>query len=203
MTDKGTHTNSAVVTGAAANADGLQQLIVACGRNDRMAQRKLYEAYAAFIYGIIRRFTADDTVAEDIQSEAFYRIFKRLDQYRFEGAFEGWIRRIAVHAVADYFRKHRPDNIPLSEATEDIAAYYDTNGPSQLAYKELLTIIHALPTMHRAVFNLFVFEQYAHKEIAEIVGITEGASKSQLSRARTILKEQIAKMEGKSYGYAG
>jgi RNA polymerase sigma factor (sigma-70 family) len=191
LTDKGTHTNTAALTGAAANADGLQQLILACGRNDRAAQRKLYDGYAAFIYGIIRRFTADESVAEDIQSEAFYRIFKRLDQYRFEGAFEGWIRRIAVHAVADYFRKNRPDNMPLSEATEDIAAYHDTNGPAQLAYKELLIIIHGLPPMHRAVFNLFVFEQYAHKEIATLMGITENNSRWHLNDARRRLKEKI------------
>ena len=191
MTEKGTHTNTAVVSGTAANADGLQQLIVACGRNERTAQRKLYDLYASFIYGIIRRFTADAGVAEDIQSETFYRIFKRLDQYRFEGAFEGWMRRIAVHAVADHFRKHRPDNTSLSEATEDIAVYHDTNGPAQLAYKELLIIIHGLPPMHRAVFNLFVFEQYAHKEIAALMGITENNSRWHLNDARRRLKEKI------------
>ncbi len=164
---------------------------MACRSNDRSAQRKLYEAYAAFIYGIIRRFTEDEVVAQDIQSEAFYRIFKRLDQYRFEGAFEGWMRRIAVHAVADYFRKNRPDNLPLSESTEDIAVYHDTNGPAQLGYKELLNIIHRLPSTHRAVFNLFVFEQYAHKEIASLLGITEANSRWHLNDARRRLKEQI------------
>jgi len=180
-----------VALGAAANAAGLQGLILACSRSDRVAQRKLYDAYASFIYGIIRRFTSDDTIAQDIQSEAFFRIFKRLDQYRFEGAFEGWMRRIAVHAVADYFRKHRPDNISISEATEDIAVYHDTNGPAQLGYKELLNIIHKLPTMHRAVFNLFVFEQYAHKEIAALMGISEANSRWHLNDARRRLKEQI------------
>ncbi len=162
-----------------------------CRKDDRTAQRKLYDTYAAFIYGIIRRFTSEDAVAQDIQSEAFYRIFKRLDQYRFEGAFEGWIRRIAVHAVADHYRKHRPDNAQLAESTEDIPVYHDTNGPAQLAYKELLAIIHELPTMHRAVFNLFVFEQYAHKEIAALMGISENNSRWHLNDARRRLKEKI------------
>ena len=191
MEDKGSHITTAAVSGAAANAAGLQQLIMACRANERSAQRKLYEAYAGFIYGVIRRFTGDEAVAQDIQSEAFYRIFKRLDQYRFEGAFEGWMRRIAVHAVADYFRKNRPDNIQLSDATENIAVYHDTNGPAQLGYKELLGIIHKLPPMHRAVFNLFVFEQYPHKEIAALMGITESNSRWHLNDARRRLKEQI------------
>lgn len=164
---------------------------MACRANDRSAQRKLYEAYASFIFGIIRRFTEDDAVAQDIQSEAFYRIFKRLEQYRFEGAFEGWMRRIAVHAVADYFRKNRPDNLQLNEAAEDIAVYHDTNGPAQLAYKELLSIIHSLPAMHRAVFNLFVFEQYPHKDIAALMGISEANSRWHLNDARRRLKEKI------------
>lgn len=180
-----------MISGAAANAAGLQGLILACRQSDRAAQRKLYDSYAAFIYGIIRRFTSDETVAEDIQSEAFYRIFKRLDQYRFEGAFEGWIRRIAVHAVADHFRKHRPDNTALSESIEDIPVYQDTNGLALLGYKELLAMIHRLPPMHRAVFNLFVFEQYAHKEIASLVGISESNSRWHLNDARRRLKEQI------------
>lgn len=190
MTGKGSHITPAP-TGAAANREGLQQLILACGRNDRTAQRKLYEHYASFIFGIIRRFTSDNSAAEDIQSEAFYRIFKRLDQYRFDGAFEGWIRRIAINAVADHFRKQRPDSNSLSEDTEEIAVHHDINGPSHLAYKELLVIIHSLPPMQRAVFNLFVFEQYAHKEIAALLGITENNSRWHLNDARRRAKEQI------------
>jgi RNA polymerase sigma-70 factor (ECF subfamily) len=93
--------------------------------------------------------------------------------------------------VADYFRKHRPDNVSISEATEDIAVYHDTNGPAQLVYKELLKIIHKLPQTHRAVFNLFVFEQYAHKEIAALMGISESNSRWHLNDARRRLKEQI------------
>lgn len=143
------------------------------------------------IFGIIRRYTNDEATAQDIQSEAFYRIFKRLDQYRFEGAFEGWMRRIAVHAVADHFRKHKPENIPLTEATGDIPSNSDSGGIAGLAYKELLALIHELPDTQRTVFNLFVFEQFPHKEIASLLGISENNSRWHLNDARRRLKERI------------
>jgi RNA polymerase sigma-70 factor (ECF subfamily) len=191
LADKGTHKPSAI-SGASAQGDGLHVLIAACLRNDRSAQRRLYETYAATIYGMIRRYTEDDALAQDIQSEAFCRIFSRLSQYRFEGAFEGWMRRITVHAVADYFRRNRPTDMPLNEALEDHVQTCGANGLSGLSYKELLAMIHDLPATQRTVFNLFVFEQYAHKEIAALLGIAENNSRWHLNDARRRLKEKIA-----------
>lgn len=191
LTDKGTHKPSAI-GGKRGLADALQVLIADCLRHDRSAQRRLYETYAATIYGMIRRYTEDDIVAQDIQSEAFCRIFSRLGQYRFEGAFEGWMRRITVHAVADYFRKNRPVNAPLNEATEDHAQNCSVSALSGLSYKELLMMIQELPPTQRTVFNLFVFEQYAHKEIAALLGIAENNSRWHLNDARRRLKEKIA-----------
>ncbi len=189
MTDKATYTST--VTSGRLSDDGLAQLIAACVRKERKAQRQLYDAYAAFIFGIIRRYTEDSDAAQEIQSDAFYRIFTRLEQYRFEGAFEGWIRRIAVHAVAEYFRKHHLVTTSLPEDTEETAAYYDSGGMGKLVYQELLAMIHGLPATQRAVFNLFVFEQYTHREIATLLGITENNSRWQLNDARRRLKEQI------------
>lgn len=176
----------------ASSADGLQLLIAACLRQERSAQQRLYDQYASLIYGIVRRYTEDDGIAQDIQSEAFCRIFSRLAQYRFEGAFEGWMRRIAVHAVADYFRRHRPADAPLNEATQDQPQHYAANGLSNLSYKELLAMIQQLPAMQRAVFNLAVFEQYPHRNISEMLGITENNSRWHLNDARRRLKEKIA-----------
>lgn len=190
LTDKGVHTDKTAGK-LSSPPNGLDALLAACINNDRIAQRKLYDTYASMVYGIIRRYTSDEATAQDIQSEAFYRIFKRLEQYRFEGAFEGWMRRIAVHAVADHFRKHKPENIPLTEATGDIPAYNDSGGISGLAYKELLALIHELPTTQRTVFNLFVFEQLSHKEIANLLGISENNSRWHLNDARRRLKERI------------
>jgi RNA polymerase sigma-70 factor (ECF subfamily) len=179
------------VTNATGRADKLNQLVAACIRNDRTAQRKFYEAYAPMVYGIIRRYVDDNDMAQDIHSEAFYRIFKRLDQYRFEGALEGWMHRIAVHAVTDHFRKQRLITTTLCEETHDVPIYHDTGGVGKLAYKELLAIIHELPPTQRAVFNLFVFEQYGHKEIAGLLEITENNSRWHLNDARRRLKEKI------------
>jgi RNA polymerase sigma-70 factor (ECF subfamily) len=173
-------------------ADGLQLLIAACVRQERSAQQRLYDRYASWIYGIVRRYTEDDGIAQDIQSEAFCRIFSRLAQYRFEGAFEGWMRRIAVHATADYFRRHRSGDVSLNESTQDLPQQYAANGLSNLSYKELLGMIHELPPTQRAVFNLAVFEQYPHKEIGSMLGISENNSRWHLNDARRRLKEKIA-----------
>ena len=191
MTDQGTHITKAGLSGAVGNVDKLRKLVASCIANDRTAQREFYEAYASMIFGVIRRYVDDSQMAQDIHSEAFYRIFKRLDQYRFEGALEGWMHRIAVHAVTDHFRKQRLITSSLSEDTQDIPTHHDTGGAGQLAYKELLAIVHELPTTQRAVFNLFVFEQYGHKDIAALLEITENNSRWHLNDARRRLKEKI------------
>ena len=191
MTEKGTYTASSGASNAHLTGDGLAQLIAACVRKERPAQRQLYDAYAAFIFGIIRRYTNDNLAAQEIQSDAFYRILSRLDQYRFEGAFEGWMRRITVHAIAEYFRRQKPAGISLSEDMTDIAVHHDAGGIGKMALQELLKMIHELPVMQRAVFNLFVFEQYPHKEIATLLGINENNSRWHLNDARRRLKDQI------------
>ena len=175
----------------AQTGDGLRTLIAACCRNDRQAQRRLFDNYAVFIYNVIARFSNDEHVIEEIQSEAFYRILVNLDQYRFEGAFEGWMRRIAISAVARYFRGQRPDNVTLPEDTEDTALFVNAHAPANLAFKELLGFIYELPPMQRAVFNLFIFEKYNHKEIATLLKMSENNSRWHLNDARRRLKEKI------------
>jgi RNA polymerase sigma-70 factor (ECF subfamily) len=177
----------------AANLAGndLLSLVKACRANDRSAQRKFYDHYAPLIFGIIRRYTSNRDAAEEIHSAAFYRIFKSLDQYRFEGSFEGWMRRIAVNVLSDHFRKSHPNNLTLGEDAEDIPAFTDESGHSKMAYKDLLLLIQQLPDTQRAVFNLFVFEECNHKEIADLLGIRENNSRWHLNDARRRLKEQI------------
>lgn len=189
MTEQERNINPALVTTVAGS--DLLSLIKACCANDRTAQRKFYDHYAPFIFGIIRRYTSNVDAAEEIHSAAFYRIFKSLDQYRFEGSFEGWMRRIAVNVLSDYFRKSHPNNTSLGEDAEDIPAYADESGPSKMAYKDLLRLIQLLPDTQRAVFNLFVFEECNHKEIADLLGIRENNSRWHLNDARRRLKEQI------------
>ncbi len=191
LADKGTYIPTTIPLAANTVADGLQVLIESCLRGDRVAQRRLYDAYAGLVWSVVRRYTEILDIAEDIQSEAFCRIFARLAQYRFEGAFEGWIRRITVHAVADYFRSHRSSDATLNESAEEQLVSHNANALSGLSYKEILGLIHELPATQRAVFNLAVFEQYAHKEIAAMLGITENNSRWHLNDARRRLKEKL------------
>jgi len=141
--------------------------------------------------------------AEDMLQNGFIKVFQKMDSYRGEGPFEGWVRRIMVHSSIEYYRRHHKmmqvidiDNAGHEPSVNAVAA-------SSLEAKDLLLLIKDLSPGYRMVFNLYAIDGYSHKEIAEMAGISEGASKSQLSRARSILKEQILKMEKKRYGYAG
>jgi len=140
--------------------------------------------------------------AEDMLQNGFIKVFKKLEDYRGEGSFEGWVRRIMVHSSIEYYRKlHKMLHVVDIEES----GYEQSVNPvaaENLDAKDLMLLIQQLPAGYRMVFNLYALEGYSHKEIAEIAGITEGASKSQLSRARGILKEKIEKMEGMQYEYA-
>ncbi len=133
----------------------------------------------------------------------FIRVFQKIGDFRDEGSFEGWVRRIMVHSSIEYYRKHHKmmQVVELEDAANEPSV--NPLATANLAASDLMILIQKLSPGYRIVFNLYAIEGYSHKEIAAIVGITEGASKSQLSRARGVLKEQIIKMEGKRYGNAG
>jgi len=180
----------------------IDDLVKRCKAGERKAQELLYKQFAAKMLGVCMRYATDKMEAEDMLQNGFIRVFQKMQDYRGEGSFEGWVRRIMVHSSIEYYRKHHK----MMQVVEiDV-----TNEPSvnplaaaNLDAKDLLALIQQLAPGYRIVFNLYAIEGYSHKEIGEIVGISEGASKSQLSRARAILKEQILKTEGKRYGYAG
>ncbi|WP_370580145.1 RNA polymerase sigma factor [Mucilaginibacter sp. FT3.2] len=181
----------------------LEQLVDRCKAGERKAQELLYKQLSGKMFAVCMRYATDRMEAEDMLQNGFIKVFGKIADYRGDGSFEGWVRRIMVHSSIEYYRKHHKmmqvvdiDDAGAEPSVNPIAA-------ANLDAKVLMGLIQQLAPGYRIVFNLYALEGYAHKEIAEIVGITEGASKSQLSRARTILKEQIAKMEGKSYGYAG
>lgn len=181
----------------------IEQLVDRCKRGERKAQEMLYKQLAGKMLVVCMRYATDRMEAEDMLQNGFIKVFGKIADYRGDGAFEGWTRRIMVHSSIEYYRRHHKmmqivdlDDSGAEPSVNPIAA-------ASLDAKVLMGLIQQLAPGYRIVFNLYALEGYSHKEIAEIVGITEGASKSQLSRARTILKEQIAKMEGKKYGYAG
>lgn len=169
----------------------LHVLIRDCIAQDRKAQKKLYDTYAPFVYGVVRRYVAISEHAQEILNDSFYRIFTKLDQYSFEGAFEGWLRRITINQISDHFRK-KANKTDHSVAVEDYHAYVDNDVLGKIGQKELLGLIHELPEVQRAVFNLYVFDNYAHKEIASLLGITDNNSRWHLNDARRRLKEKIS-----------
>ncbi len=181
----------------------IDQLLTRCKVGERKAQEVLYKQFAGKMLGVCMRYATDRMEAEDMLQNGFIKVFQKLTDYRGEGAFEGWVRRIMVHSSIEYYRKHHKmmQVVDMEEAGSEPSV--NPIAASNLDAKVLLGLIQQLSPGYRMVFNLYALEGYSHKEISGIMGISEGASKSQLSRARTILKEQIAKMEGKSYGYAG
>ena len=153
--------------------------------------------------GVCMRYATDKMEAEDMLQNGFIRVFQKMDGFRGEGSFEGWVRRIMVHSSIEYYRKHHK---LMQVVDTDEAAKEQSVNPiavANLDAKDLMLLIQKLSPGYRIVFNLYAIEGYSHKEIAAMIGVSEGASKSQLSRARAILKEQIVKAEGKKYGYAG
>jgi RNA polymerase sigma factor (sigma-70 family) len=179
------------------------ELIKRCKAGERKAQELLYKQFASKMLGVCCRYATDRMEAEDMLQNGFIKVFQKMADYRGEGSFEGWVRRIMVHSSIEYYRKNHKmmQVVELDDAHNEAST--NPLATAKLAANELLLLIQQLSPGYRMVFNLYAIEGYSHKEIAAMVGITEGASKSQLSRARTVLKEQIIKLEGKQYGYAG
>ncbi|MDF2432151.1 MAG: hypothetical protein JWP44_1782 [Mucilaginibacter sp.] len=181
----------------------IDELIKRCKAGERKAQELLYKQFASKMLGVCFRYATDRMEAEDMLQIGFVKVFGKIGDYRGEGSFEGWIRRIMVHGSIEYYRKHHKmmQLVDLEEAGNETSD--NPLAMAKLEANDLLLLIQQLAPGYRIVFNLFAIEGYSHKEIAALTGISEGASKSQLSRARAVLKEQIIKMEGKKYDYAG
>lgn len=163
-------------------------LIQACVRRERWAQKVLYEEYYSQMKGVCLRYATDDEEALDILHEGFIKVFRHVGKYQPGTSLSAWIRRIMVNTAIDYFRKNS------RRRTEDMDEAYDisTNDPdaiSRCTEQEILEAIQELTPSYRAVFNLYVIEGYAHKEIAELLDITESTSRSNLVKARSKLKE--------------
>ena len=179
------------------------ELIKRCRAGEHKAQELLYKQFAPKMLGVCLRYATNKMEAEDMLQNGFIKVFSKIADYRGDGSFEGWIRRIMVHSSIEYYRKHHKmmQRVELEEAYNEIAV--NPLASANLEAKDLLLLIQQLAPGYRIVFNLYAIEGYSHKEIAALTGISESASKSQLSRARGVLKDQIIKMEGKKYGYAG
>ncbi len=169
-----------------------RQLIKACLEEDRNAQRNLYELFAPKMFGVCLRYAKNREEAEDIMQEGFVQVFKSLQNFKFSGSFEGWIRKIMVYgAIAKYRGKSKLHSV-LNIETENIIACGNEEILSRLGKKELLQMVQDLPPAYRMVFNLYVFEGLKHREIAEQLDISEGTSKSNLHDAKLILQRAVS-----------
>lgn len=173
-------------------------LLEGCKKGDRKAQESLYKALASRMMGVCMRYARDTFEAEDILQMGFVKVFQKVSEFREEGSFEGWIRRIMVNTAIETYRKNlRSLNVvDIDEVYDQAQSTFDMN---KLEVEDLMKLVQQLSNGYRIVFNMYVIEGYSHKEIAKELGISEGASKSQLSRARAILKDKIIKMEGLDY----
>lgn len=171
-----------------------KELLEGCRKNNRKYQQALYSQYAPRMFAVCLRYADDRMQAEDFLQEGFVKVFTRLDQFSGEGSFEGWIRRIMVNTALQQLRREK--NFPV--IVDEEHAQYETqesNALDNMAADELMRLIQKLPPGYRMVFNLYVLEEYTHKEIACELGVTEGTSKSQLARARAILQKMIRQNE--------
>ena len=153
-------------------------------------QELLYHRFSPKMYSVCLRYSGNAEDARDLLQEGFIKIFKNLSKYRGDGSFEGWIRRIFVNTSIEHFRK----KVYLQDVTETQERTLEDkewNVLDDLAEKDIMKMIHQLSPGYKAVFNMHVVEGYSHKEIAEMLGINEGTSKSQLARAKMVLKKMV------------
>jgi len=170
--------------------EDFKSIISDCIAGSQKAQAKLYHHFAPKMFGVCMRYAKDATEAEDNLQDGFIKVFANLKSFRQEGSFEGWIRRIMINVSLEKLRK-----LHLMYPIEDVAVYDSVNISDDVIAKisadELVKLIQELPPRYRMVFNLYVIEGFSHQEIAKEMSITQGTSKSNLARAREIMKKKV------------
>ncbi|WP_136668542.1 RNA polymerase sigma factor [Flavobacterium sp. H122] len=174
-----------------------KKLIEQAMTNNRHAQHQLYSRFAPKMLGVCRQYIKDLQQAEDVMITGFMKVFTNLSSFEHKGSFEGWIRRIMINECISFIRVKK--DVKFMD-DESFAEDSHNSIESQLSLDDLQFLIDNLPEGYKMVFNLYVIEGYKHQEIAKMLGITEGTSKSQLSRAREVLQTQIQKLKNYSYG---
>lgn len=174
-------------------------LIQGCKRNDRESQRLLYQHYYGYATSICIRYCHTTEDAKEVVNDGFLKVFRKIDQYKMETSFNVWVRRIMINAAIDLYRKEKKHYymVPLEDVTHDLST--ETSIYDELSHNELIGMIQQLTPGYRAVFNLFVIDGYTHKEIAGLLGISEGTSKSNLLKARMKLRKTLQEMTEKVY----
>lgn len=173
------------------STDSLDAVIYKCRKGDTSAQKQMYEWLAPRMFAVCLRYIGDKEYAKDVLHDGFITLFSKIGAYKGEGSFEGWARRIFITAALMHLRKkdalkHAED---VQEYSNEIS--YDSSAIDRMDASALLKLITQMPAGFRTVFNMYAIEGYTHQEIAQELGITEGGSRSQLSRAKIWLKEKL------------
>ena len=174
----------------------LKQLINDCKNNNRKAQEQLYRLYSPKLFAVCLKYSRNYTEAQDNLQDGFLIIFKKIEQYAFKGSFDGWLKRVMINNVLQQYRSQSF----LSLVDEDIAEEYEVEiEDDAISLEYLLKIIRELPDRYRLVFNLYVIDGFSHQEIAAMLNINIGTSKSNLARARMILKDKIENIKNEEH----
>jgi RNA polymerase sigma factor (sigma-70 family) len=171
-------------------AESLKDIINGCQRQDRQAQTLLYNIFKGRLMGLGRRYATNRQDIEDIYQEAFVNIFKKINQLQKQEALESWIKRIFIGVAIDHFRKKNL-KITLTDIEEGELVPFNESIFDKMSLDEIVSIIQTLPDGYRLIINLYLIDGYEHHEIAEMLNINIGTSKSQLSRAKTLLQKKI------------
>ena len=166
----------------------LKQLILNCKKRDIRSQSEIYQLFAGKLFALCLKYSKTKQEAEDNLQDAFITIFKKIDQFKNIGSFEGWMKRIVINTALQSYREKKVLNLVEENYPDEVEVEVNE---SDISLDFLLKIIQELPERYRMVFNLYVLDGFSHKEIASLMGIAEGTSKSNLSRARLILKEKV------------
>lgn len=166
------------------------KLVKKCVSGDTQAQEELYHLFSGLLFSICMRYAPNRTMAQDFLQDSFIKAFNSLNKFRFEGSFEGWLKRLTVNCCLDQLKKHK--RIPFQENIETAYNLGTSNGVLEvLEAKSMMEMMHKLPDGYRTVFNLYAIEGYSHAEIAKKLGVSESTSKSQLFKARKSLKVML------------
>lgn len=164
-----------------------------CVAGKHEAQEALYRLFSAKLYAICLRYAGNVEDAQDVLQEGFIKIFQKMHQYTGTGSFEGWLKRIVINTALEKYRsKYHLHTVPADE-NGNVDKPDDDNIIEMISANELMNIIQELTPQYRLVFNMYAIEGFSHKEIAEALSISEGTSKSNLSRARSILQQRVKK----------
>ncbi len=176
--------------------------VKACQKNDRQAQGKIYKKFSPKMYAVCLRYTKNEDDAKDCLQEAFILAFDKIGQFKFKGSFEGWLRRLTVNLCLEKLRKRTFFVVADERIEQEEEPEFELETEAEnINFKALQKLIDKMPSAYQTVFTLYLLEDYTHKEIAEKLGISEGTSKSNLSRAKAWLRKELKKNKNYKFQY--